>query len=310
MGKPLLGSPEMRALLLDVLDTLNGMFGRETRADRAKESFRLATEKMFARHRRARAKQKAALSKIKQWKEHYRKRLRKFEDPDFDFDQDAPNGGSDMMTGETSDEHRERLANLILYGLDWLEGAEVDWKNGEFEDYDDFLEQVQPEWLWELMNTLDSNYDDAEGPTSGEPDAPLQEFPLLATGSQLFSVPWPGDTTGPSVFPPMPTPFLLKGISVNVEGFAIATPTVGFDLTITDGVGNTLLTTTVAGGVLQGPGTFQFFVPAEIPDRFIVLPTMRCELNLVSGSSPPGPADYRILLSVWMIDTSPLLVAS
>jgi len=301
-NKPLLGSPEMRALLLDVLDTLNGMFGRETRADRTKESFRQATEKMYARHRRARAKQKAALSNIKRWKEHYRKRLKKFEDPDFDFDQDTQDGGPDMLPGETEEEHRERLANLILYGLEWLDDAEVDWKNGEFEDYDDFLEQVQPEWLWELMETFDSNYDDAEGPTSGEPDAPLEEFPLLASGPQLFSLQWPADPNATLQFPEQNTPFRLKGISVNGNIPGLPGPTVAVNLSIFNGAGTLVFTADASGFFAGGDFNLQFQIPSQLPEGgFAILPTMRCELSLGAGATPPAGV-YTFGETVWIID--------
>jgi len=300
--QPLLGSPEMRALLLDFLDTLNGMFGRETRADRAAQSFRLATEKMFARHRRARAKQKAALSNVKRWKEHYRKRLRKFEDPDVDVDPDTSEAGADMLPGETSDEHRARLANLILFGLDWLDDAEVDWKNGEFEDYDDFLEQVQPEWLWELMETFDSNYDDAEGPTSGEPDAPLEEFPLLATGPQLFSVQWPNDDTSPLVFPEQNLPFRLKGIAVNGNVPPPGATTVDVALTIFDGAGNVFFSSQAGPTVGQGDFSLQFQIPSQLPEAgIVILPEMRCEIFFGSGGTPPA-GTYSMGTSVWMLD--------
>jgi len=296
--KPVLTKPDVSGAIIALRDILRDLLAYKGKAEIEAINRQVAAD--FAADDR---KRKRRVRKIERLKDAARRAV----EPYFEHSWWGPAALGDPWEEdgiETPEEYRARLATFISFQLDeWDRSQDVGGQGEEAgEEWDDATKQKyreeMSEELLEMMQVWDANFDPIE--SAGENPGTIFGPPAIS-GPKVFSLGWPDLYTDPQTFPPLGSPFRLKGVSVNVECIAPSVPTVGFDLAVVDGAGSTLLTANVSGGLVQGANTFQFHVPGQIPEGFIVLPDMRCRVSIEDGSSPPA-SDYLIRETLWMID--------
>jgi len=242
-------------------------------------------------------KRKRAVKKVERLKALARKAVEPHYEPS--WVQPAELGDDDWQDDEemSVEEWKRKLATFISVNLDYWENPDPSSPDPEGptdETVQKYRESVAEELL-DMLETYDSNFGGIE--SEWEPGLSGK-----ITEPQLFSVPWPNDDTTPLVFPPQTLAFRLKGVAVNGNVPPPGATTVDVKLTIYDGAGNVVFTSSAGPTVGQGDFTLQFQIPNQLPDGgIVILPAMRCEIYFGAGGIPPA-GTYSMGTSVWMLD--------
>jgi len=306
MGKPLLGSAEMKALVREFFIELRSFLGMKRPGEWTEEEWEEMQEERGREEEAAIRRRKRQVKKIERLKNLARTAVEPFYESSWWEPAalgDAWENEDEDGEGELGEDlYKRKLATFISYYLDdWENLLDENGENADEETLQKFRE-VQSDQLLEMLQYWDANY-------GGIESADENPTTIFGTGSQVISIPWPNDDTTPEQFPAQTKPFRLVGIAVNGNVPPPGATTLDVRLTVTDGAGNVFFTADAGPTVGQGDFSLQFTSPNQLPEGgIIVLPSMRCELHWGPGGTPPA-GTYSMGTTVWMIDTSPIPVA-